>query len=103
MSNYNQIQGNWVKSQGTFMTGSANATSSAAVLHEIAIGSYSPGATFRLANGTLTSKTYITGSFTPSGLGLQRPIEFKELEFTNGIFVETGGTINLTVIYNDII
>lgn len=103
MSQQNLYQSNWIKSQGTFMTGSGNATTSHAVLHQLSIGTYSPGAIIRVANGTATSKTYMSGSYTPSGAGLQEPITFKELEFTNGIYVEMTGTVNLTAIYNDLI
>lgn len=103
MSAQNISQANWVRSQGTFMTGSANATTSQSVLHKILIGTYTPGAVIRVANGTATSKTYVTGSFTPSGLGLQTPLDFEELEFSNGIYVEITGTASLTTVYNDLI
>lgn len=103
MSDFNKSTAGWYKAQGTFMTGSGNATTSQAVLHQLLIGTYTPGAVIRVANGTATSKTYLSGSFTPNGLGLQEGIEFKELEFTSGIFVEITGTANLTAIYNDLI
>lgn len=102
MSNYNLSPAGWMKAQGTFMTGSANATTSHSVLHKLVIGSYTPGAVVRVANGTATNKTYLSGSFTPNGLGLQEPLEFREMEFTNGIYVEMTGTVNLTAIYNDL-
>ena len=103
MSAHNKEVSSWTRAQGTFMTGSGNATTSLAVLHELLIGTYTPGAVIRVANGTATSKTYMTGSFTPNGLGLQTPIEFRELEFGNGIYVEITGTAQLTAVYNDLI
>jgi hypothetical protein len=102
MSDYNKNTANWYKAQGTFMTGSGNATTSQAVLHELSIGTYTPGAVIRVANGTATSKTYLSGSYTPNGLGLQKELIFKELEFTSGIYVEITGTAHLTAVYNDI-
>lgn len=100
MSQQNLYQANWVKAQGTNISANAQVTTSQAVLHAIVVNSHSTG-TFRLATGTATSLTYVQGTYTPAtGSSV---IELKELEFTNGIYVVVGGTINLTAIYNDLI
>jgi hypothetical protein len=100
MSAQNLYAGQWIKAQGTNMTYSAGATSSHAVLHAIVVNSHSSGV-FRLANGTATSFTYVTGSYSPAtGSSI---LDFKELEFTNGILVQMTGTMNFNVIYNDLI
>lgn len=106
MSDFNRSTPTWIKAQGTNFTGQQRTTVTIkqAVLHAIIVGTYSPGATFRVANGTATNiVNYITGSFVPLATGIQPTIEFKELEFANGIAVFTGGTIDLTAVYNDLI
>lgn len=104
MSDYNKSTPTWLKAQGTFVNGKATVTRNQAVLHSIIIGTYTPGASFRIANGTATNiVNYISGSFTPQGTAIHPPLEFKELEFLNGIYIETVGVLGLTVIYNDLI
>lgn len=90
----------WYKAQGTNVAANAQVTNQSAVLHSVIVNSHSTG-TFRLAKGTATSLTYLQGTYTPATGS--STIEFKELEFTDGIYVVTGGTINLTVIYNDLV
>lgn len=100
MSNYNLVQGNWIKAQGTNVAANAQITTGHAVLHSIVVNSHSTG-TFRLATGTATSLTYVQGTYTPAtGSSV---IELHELEFEDGIYVVVGGTINLTAVYNDLI
>jgi len=101
MSSQNLSGGRWIKAQGTNISARAQVTSSHAVLHSIIVNS-NTGGSFRVANGTLTSLSQVMGTYTPT-TATSSVVEFKELEFANGIFIETGGTINATVIYNDLI
>jgi hypothetical protein len=99
MSAQNLSQTRWVKAQGTNFTTKLQVTTNAAVLHTI-FGSHS-GGSFRVGNGTLTSQTYPMGTYSPAAGPVY--LDFKELEFTNGIFVEVGGAVNLTAVFNDLI
>lgn len=104
MSAQNLTVGKWTRSQGTYVTGSSTITGSQAVLHSILVGSYTPGGRFRVANGTATNiVSYLTGTFVPQATGIQPPTDFEELEFANGIYVETTGGVELTVIYNTLV
>lgn len=100
MSAQNQNVATWVRSQGTNFATRGQVTANAAVLHKLIVNSHTTG-TFRLANGTSTSLSFVQGTYTPAtGSSV---IEFESLEFPNGIFVETGGTINWTAIYNELV
>jgi len=101
MSNYNQVQGNWIKAQSTNLAARGQVTTSQAVLHSIIVNSNTTGS-FRVATGTLTSLSQVMGTYTPT-TATSSVVDFKELEFANGIFFETGGTINATIIYNDLV
>lgn len=99
MSAQNLHSANWVRAQGTNLSAKGQVTTSSAVLHAI-VGSHT-GGSFRLGNGTLTSQTYYMGTFIPAAGPINAP--FYELEFANGIYLEVGGSVNLTVIYNDLV
>jgi len=96
-----QNQGsNWVRAQGSANTQRGNITPNQAVLHSITIG-FSNG-TYRIGNGTLgsSSLTFAGSSFKPTAFTQQ---EFKELEFSNGISIETEGTVSWQAIFNDLV
>lgn len=101
MSAQNLSGGSWIKAQGTNMTANGQVTTSQAVLHSIIVNS-NTGGSFRVGNGTATAFTKAMGTYTPT-TATSGEVVFHELEFTNGIYVEVGGTINLTVIYNDLV
>ena len=101
MSAQNLVQGQWIKAQGTNISAKTQVTTSQAVLHSIIVNSNSSGS-FRIANGTATSPTWVMGTYTPT-TATSGVVSFRELEFTNGIFIDVGGTINATVLYNDLI
>jgi hypothetical protein len=104
MSAQNASATKWLRAQGTYVNSKSTVTGNQAVLHTIIIGTYTNGGKFRLANGTLTNiVNYITGTFVPLSTGIQPPLDFKELEFANGIYVETAGTIDMTLVYNELV
>lgn len=66
------------------------------VLNKVIVNSHSTG-TFKLCDGTYTQKD-IGGTYTPAtGSSV---IEY-EVPFDNGLYVALGGTINVTVCYNN--
>lgn len=103
MSAHNLSSAKWVKAQSTNFTGRGQATTNAAVLHAIIVNSNTSGS-FRVGSGTLThaSLTFPMGTYTPA-TGTSVYLPFYETEFTNGIFIDVGGTINYTVIFNDLV
>lgn len=103
MSAQNLSETSWVRAQGTLLTGRMQVTTAQAVLHTIILNSYG-GGSFRVGNGTLTSTLWLGGTYTPAAGTLTGPqLDYKELEFANGIFIDATGAINATVIYNDIV
>jgi len=101
MSAQNLSTQRWIKAQGTNVTARAQVTTSQAVVHAVVVNS-NTGGSFRLGNGTLTAVTWLTGTYTPT-TATSSVVSLNELEFTSGVFLETGGTVNLTVIYNSLI
>ncbi len=104
MSAQNLSAGKWFKAQGTNLSASAanrfEITRTQSVLHQIVVNSHTSG-TWRLANGTLTNATYVQGTYTPATGS--STIDCKELEFASGLCLDVAGTVNLTLIYNDLI
>jgi hypothetical protein len=101
MSSQNLSVAKWIKAQSTNLAARGQVTTSQAVLHSVIVNS-NTGGSFRVANGTLTSLSQVMGTYTPT-TATSGVVDFKELEFTNGIFLETGGSVNLTLIYNDLV
>jgi len=100
MSAQNISAGTWIKAQGSNVKTTGQITSSHAVLHEVIVNSHSSG-TWRLCNGTATSNSAVGGTYTPAAGS--SVVAYKELEFTNGIYVETSGTLDVTAVFNDLI
>lgn len=71
-------------------------SSSPASLEKVIVNSHTTGS-YRLFNGTSYAATAFGGTFTPaSGSSTQE----YEAKFDTGLYIHTGGTVDLTVLYN---
>lgn len=100
MSAHNLSASNWIKAQGSNIKASGQITFNQGALHEIIVNSHTTG-TWRLCNGTATSNTAIGGTYTPASGS--STVDYKELEFTSGIYIQTAGTVDLTAVFNDLV
>lgn len=100
MSEQNKSVATWYKAQGSNITATGQITTKHSVLHAILVNSHTTGS-FRIANGTATAFTAAGGTYTPAAGS--SVIEYKELEFASGMYIQTAGTLNLTAVFNDLV